>query len=327
LKIRRLDLDDQSISQPHLEMGLPPAEYEVTHASDHPFLRAAAYLVVAVLTALVCYFVYRLFLDGNGRSGTEIVGEALRDPMFWSAVGVGLLAQVIDGALGMAYGVTSTSFLLAAGASPAMASGATHLAEVFTTGVSGVSHLKMGNVNKKLFFSLLIPGVIGGLIGTYVLSSIDGNVLKPFISAYLLLMGLYVLSKAFRHIRARREISSRKVVPLALFGSFMDTTGGGGWGPIVTTSLVGSGHDPRTTIGSVNFAEFFLTVTVAAALFSILDNSVWVIVSGLVIGGLFAAPFAAYITRRLQARTLLILVGTLISAISAYNLYITNWGG
>lgn len=327
MKIRRLDLDDQSISQPHLEMGLPPAEYEVTHASDHPFLRAAAYLVVAVLTALVCYFVYRLFLDGNGRSGTEIVGEALRDPMFWSAVGVGLLAQVIDGALGMAYGVTSTSFLLAAGASPAMASGATHLAEVFTTGVSGVSHLKMGNVNKKLFFSLLIPGVIGGLIGTYVLSSIDGNVLKPFISAYLLLMGLYVLSKAFRHIRARREISSRKVVPLALFGSFMDTTGGGGWGPIVTTSLVGSGHDPRTTIGSVNFAEFFLTVTVAAALFSILDNSVWVIVSGLVIGGLFAAPFAAYITRRLQARTLLILVGTLISAISAYNLYITNWGG
>jgi uncharacterized membrane protein YfcA len=327
LKIRRLDLDDQSISQPHVEMGLPPAEYDITHASDHPLLRIASYFVVAVLTALVFYFVYRLFLDGNGRSGTEIVGEALRDPMFWSAVGVGLLAQVIDGALGMAYGVTSTSFLLAAGASPAMASGATHLAEVFTTGVSGVSHLKMGNVNKKLFFSLLIPGVIGGLIGTYVLSSIDGNVLKPFISAYLLLMGLYVLSKAFRHIRARREISSRKVVPLALFGSFMDTTGGGGWGPIVTTSLVGSGHDPRTTIGSVNFAEFFLTVTVAAALFSILDQSVWVIVSGLVVGGLFAAPFAAYITKRLQAKVLLILVGTLISLISAYNIYISNWGG
>jgi len=320
LKIRRLDLDDQSISQPHLEMGLPPAEYEVTHASDHPLLRAAAYLVVAVLTALVCYFVYRLFLDGNGRSGSEIVAEALCDPMFWSAVVVGLLAQVIDGALGMAYGVTSTSFLLAVGASPAMASGATHLAEVFTTGVSGVSHLKMGNVNKKLFFSLLIPGVIGGLIGTYILGNVDGKILKPFISAYLLLMGLYVLSKAFRHIRARREISSRKVVPLALFGSFMDTTGGGGWGPIVTTSLVGSGHDPRTTIGSVNFAEFFLTVTVAAALFSILDNSVWVIVSGLVIGGLFAAPFAAYITKRLQPKVLLILVGTLISLISGFNL-------
>ncbi|MDP2246674.1 MAG: sulfite exporter TauE/SafE family protein, partial [Nitrosomonadales bacterium] len=220
-----------------------------------------------------------------------------------------------------AYGVTSSSFLLAVGASPAMASGATHLAEVFTTGVSGVSHLKMGNVNKKLFFSLLIPGILGGLIGAYILSSVDGKLLKPFISAYLFIMGLYVLSKAFRHIKLRREIDAKKVVPLALFGSFMDTTGGGGWGPIVTTSLVGSGHDPRTTIGSVNFAEFFLTLTVAAALFSILDSSVWLLVAGLVIGGLFAAPFAAYITKHLKAKTLLILVGVLISSISAYNLY------
>lgn len=326
MKIRRLDLDDKIINQPHAELGLPPIEYEVTHAGDHPLLRIASYLVFAILTSLVCYFLYQLFLNGNERSGGEIVAEALRDPIFWSAVGVGLLAQVIDGALGMAYGVTSTSFLLAVGVSPAMASGATHLAEVFTTGVSGVSHLKMGNVNKRLFFSLLIPGIIGGLIGAYVLSHIDGKVLKPFISAYLLLMGIYVLSKAFRHIRARREVSAGKVVPLALFGSLMDTTGGGGWGPIVTTSLVGSGHDPRTTIGSVNFAEFFLTVTVAAALFSILDNSVWLIVAGLVIGGLFAAPLAAYLTKRLNAKVLLVLVGTLISAISAFNLYMAYSG-
>jgi hypothetical protein len=326
LKIRRLDLDDKIINQPHAELGLPPIEYEVTHAGDHPLLRIASYLVFAILTSLVCYFLYQLFLNGNERSGGEIVAEALRDPIFWSAVGVGLLAQVIDGALGMAYGVTSTSFLLAVGVSPAMASGATHLAEVFTTGVSGVSHLKMGNVNKRLFFSLLIPGIIGGLIGAYVLSHIDGKVLKPFISAYLLLMGIYVLSKAFRHTRARREVSAGKVVPLALFGSLMDTTGGGGWGPIVTTSLVGSGHDPRTTIGSVNFAEFFLTVTVAAALFSILDNSVWLIVAGLVIGGLFAAPLAAYLTKRLNAKVLLVLVGTLISAISAFNLYMAYSG-
>jgi len=321
LKIRRLDLDDKVISQPHLELGLPPAEYDVTHASDHPLLKIASYVVIAVLTALVFYFTYQIFLGGNSLSGNEIITNALHDPMFWSAVAVGLVAQVIDGALGMAYGVTSSSFLLAVGATPAMASGATHLAEVFTTGVSGISHLKMGNVNKKLFFSLLIPGIIGALIGTYVLSNIDGKALKPYISAYLLLMGLYVFSKAFRHIRPRHEISTAKVAPLALFGSFMDTTGGGGWGPIVTTSLVGSGHDPRTTIGSVNFAEFFLTVTVAASLFSILDQSVWIIVSGLVTGGLFAAPFAAYITKHLKTKTLLLLVGSLISFISAFNLY------
>lgn len=323
MKIRRLDLDDKAISQPHVEFGLPPAEYEVTHAFNHPLLRIASYIVVAVLTALIFYFSYQIFFGNNGQSGTEIITNALHDPMFWSAVAVGLIAQAIDGALGMAYGVTSSSFLLAVGASPAMASGATHLAEVFTTGVSGVSHLKMGNVNKKLFLSLLIPGIIGALIGTYILGNIDGKVLKPYISAYLLLMGLYVLSKAFCHIRPRHEISTAKVAPLALFGSFMDTTGGGGWGPIVTTSLIGSGHDPRTTIGSVNFAEFFLTVTVAAALFSILDNSVWIIVSGLVFGGLFAAPFAAYITKHLKTKILLILVGSLISLISFFNLYKT----
>lgn len=321
LKIRRLDLDDKVISQPHVALGLPPAEYDVTHASNHPLLRIASYVVVAVLTSLTFYFSYRIFFGNNVLSGSEIITNALKDPMFWSAVAVGLLAQVIDGALGMAYGVTSSSFLLALGASPAMASGATHLAEVFTTGVSGIAHLKMGNVNKKLFLSLLIPGIIGALIGTYILGNIDGKVLKPYISTYLLIMGLYVISKAFRHIRARHEINIKKVAPLALFGSFMDTAGGGGWGPIVTTSLVGSGHDPRTTIGSVNFAEFFLTVTVAASLFSILNHSVWIIVSGLVIGGLFAAPFAAYITRHLKTKTLLILVGSLITIISVFNLY------
>ncbi len=321
MKIRRLDLDNQPVNQEHAEFGIPPVEYDITHVSDHPLLRIASYLVFAILVGLVLYLAYRLFLGGNVRSGSEIIADAIHDPMFWSAVLVGLIAQMIDGALGMAYGITSSSFLLAVGATPAMASGATHLAEVFTSGISGVSHLKMGNVNKKLFFSLLIPGTIGGLIGTYILGNIDGKALKPYISLYLLIMGLYVLSKAFRHIQPRHEINAAKIAPLALFGGLMDTTGGGGWGPIVTTSLVGSGHDPRTTIGSVNFAEFFLTVTVATALFSILDQSVWTIVAGLVIGGLFAAPFAAYITKHLKTKKLLILVGSLISLISVFNLY------
>ncbi len=321
MKIRRLDLDNQFINREHQALGIPPVEYDVTHPSEHPLLRIASYLVFAILIGLLLYLTYRLFLGGNVRSGTQIITDTLYDPMFWGALVVGLIAQIIDGALGMAYGITSSSFLLAVGASSAMASGATHLAEVFTSGVSGVSHLKMGNVNKKLFFSLLIPGIVGGLIGTYILNTIDGNALKPYISLYLLAMGLYVLSKAFRKIQARYDINAKKIAPLALFGGLMDTTGGGGWGPIVTTSLVGSGHDPRTTIGSVNFAEFFLTVTVATALFSILDQSVWIMVAGLVIGGLFAAPFAAYITRHLKTKTLLILVGSLISLISAFNLY------
>jgi uncharacterized membrane protein YfcA len=320
MKIRHPDLNDQAINPEHQALGLPPVEYAVTHAQEQPLLTIAGYMIVAILVSLVGYFVYRLFWGNAVVSGSALVLDALHNPLFWTAVAVGLVAQMIDGALGMAYGITATTFLLAAGAPPAMASGATHLAEVFTTGVSGISHLKLGNVNKRLVLSLLVPGLIGGLLGTYVLSNVDGQLLKPFISAYLLLMGLYVFSKAFKTIQQAREINAAKVAPLALFGGFMDTTGGGGWGPIVTTSLVGAGHDPRTTIGSVNFAEFFLTVTVAAAFFTILDSTVWIFVAGLALGGLFAAPFAALITRHLKTRTLLMLVGSLISLVSLVNL-------
>lgn len=284
-------------------------------------MRLVGHLVISLLLVLICYFAYRLFGGNGAAGGMDLVQDALDDPMFWRAFAVGLIAQIIDGALGMAYGITSSSFLLAFGASPAMASGATHLAEVFTTGVSGVSHLKMGNVNKKLFFGLLVPGILGALIGTYVLSSIDGKTLKPFISLYLCVMGIYVFSKAFRHIHAKSEIDTKKVAPLAMFGGFMDTTGGGGWGPIVTTSLVSAGHEPRTTIGSVNLAEFFLTISTAIAFFAILDNTVWVLVAGLALGGLFAAPFAAFVTRHLAPRTLLMMVGGLITLISLFNVY------
>lgn len=317
------ELDEADVNRDHAEVGLPPVEIDIRSPAKNPLLHVLSVAVIAILLTLAGYFIWQLFSGADGRSGTEILVETVHNPKFWSAVAVGLVAQIVDGALGMAYGVTASSFLLAVGAPPAMASGATHLAEVFTTGISGVSHLQMGNVNRRLFLSLVIPGVIGGLVGTFVLGSIDGSVLKPWISAYLLVMGLYVFSKAFGHITLRTNISPKRVVPLALFGSFMDATGGGGWGPIVTTSLVGSGHDPRTTIGSVNFAEFFLTIAVSAAFFSILESSVWMLVAGLVIGGLVAAPFAAYITRHLKAKVLLILVGSLISVISAFNLYVT----
>lgn len=245
----------------------------------------------------------------------------LTHPLFWGAVGIGLLAQTVDGALGMAYGVTASSFLLAMGASPAMASGATHLAEVFTTGVSGIWHQRLGNVNPRLFINLLVPGVIGGLLGAYVLTHIDSTVLKPYVSAYLLLMGLYVLSKAIRKITMNQRLSTGRISLIALTGGFLDSSGGGGWGPIVTTTLIGTGQDPRTTIGSVNYAEFFLTLTVAAALFSLLYDSVWRLVAGLVVGGIFAAPIAAYATRHFAPRTLLLLVGGLITLVSLFNLW------
>ncbi len=320
MKIRDLDFSDNALNHEHSALGLPPLERQISEVSEHPILRIAMYVTVAILFGLAAFLLGKLFFGHHQASGMDLIRETLHSKIFWSALLVGLLAQIVDGALGMAYGITASSFLLAMGASPALATGATHLAEVFTTGVSGVSHAKLGNVNKKLFLNLLIPGVIGVLLGAYIITSVDGHLIKPYINGYLLLMGLYVLSKAFRRITLKTDVDSKKVAPLAIFGGFMDTVGGGGWGPIVTTSLVGSGHNPRTTIGSVNFAEFFLTVTSATAFFALLDGEVWKIVAGLVIGGLFAAPFAAYATRHFQTKTLLILVGLLISCVSVYNL-------
>lgn len=283
-------------------------------------IRLAVGFTSLVLLTLTVFVISRFALTNDYASGLSLIEETLSDKMFWSAVAVGFLAQAIDGALGMAYGITSTTFLLSAGATPAMASASVHIAEIFTTGVSGVSHAKLGNVDKKLFLRLLVPGIIGAVLGAVLVTQIDATVMKPFISAYLLIMGIYILSKAWRTIKSNKG-EPRHVGKLALFGGFVDSAGGGGWGPVVTTSLVGTGNDPRTTIGSVNFAEFFLALAGAASFTLLAGTGVWVLVLGLVIGGLFAAPFAAMVTKRLNTRTLLILVGVLISAVSFFNLY------
>jgi uncharacterized membrane protein YfcA len=274
-------------------------------------LDLAAGFTLSVLAALSIYLATRL--------NAQIVLEALGSTSFWSAVAVGFFAQAVDGALGMAYGVTATTFLLGAGASPASASASVHIAEIFTTGFSGVSHLKYGNVNRQLFTRLLIPGMLGAVLGTLVITQVDGRIMRPYVAAYLLIMGFYILSKAFRELRARTD-EPRHVGKLAAFGGFVDAAGGGGWGPVVASTLVGSGRDPRTTIGSVNFAEFFITVATAASFSLLAGPGTWVLVAGLVVGGLFAAPFAAMLCRRLRTRSLLILVGGLIAALSAYNL-------
>ncbi|HET9821361.1 MAG TPA: sulfite exporter TauE/SafE family protein, partial [Burkholderiaceae bacterium] len=251
--------------------------------------------------------------------GLHLIDAALHSKEFWAAVAVGLVAQTVDGALGMAYGITSTSFLLATGASPAVASAGVHIAEVFTTGVSGIAHIRFGNVDRRLFLRLLLPGIVGATSGAWLLASIDGAALKPWISAYLLLMGLYVIGKVFRKPRARRE-APRHVATLGLAGGFVDAVGGGGWGPVVTTTLVGTGNDPRTTIGSVNLAEFFLTFVSAGVFTLLVGESPWLTVAGLVLGGLFAAPLAARLTQRLHTRALLALVGSVIVLVSLFNL-------
>lgn len=322
MKVRDLDLSANPVNAEHEALGLPPLETAVTQVGDagHPVLRVAMWSVVFLLMAVTIALASRLFNQPDGHTGFQIIGEALASQEFWAAVAVGLLAQTVDGALGMAYGITSTSFLLASGSSPAVASAAVHIAEVFTTGVSGISHLKLGNVSKSLFLRLLVPGMIGAAAGAWLVSTVDGDLIKPFIAAYLLLMGLYVISKIFRKLRPQRG-EPRHVAKLGLFGGFVDAVGGGGWGPVVTTTLVGRGNDPRLTIGSVNLAEFFLTFISAGVFAALVPESPWVTVAGLVIGGLFAAPFAALLTKKLHTKALLGLVGTTIVLISAFNLW------
>jgi uncharacterized membrane protein YfcA len=320
MKIRNLDLDTVTPVDEHQQLGLPPLEEAVTHAAPHPVLSRAALFATLVLFGIAAFLLGKLFLPNNGSGGLQAIHETLSALPFWTAVLVGFAAQAVDGALGMAYGITATTFLLGTGASPAIATASVHMAEVFTTGFSGVSHVRYGNVNKDLFLRLLVPGIAGALIGAVLVTQIDGAVLKPYVAGYLLLMGLFVLGKAFR--RARRAAHApRHVAKLALFGGFVDTMGGGGWGPVVTTTLVGTGHDPRTTIGSVNFAEFFLSLSAAAAFAVLVGPDTWPTIAGLVLGGAFAAPLAAQLTRRVPARVLLVLVGSLISALSTYNLY------
>ena len=232
---------------------------------------------------------------------------------------VGFLAQMIDGALGMAYGVSSNTFLLSLGIPPAAASASVHMAEVVTTGISGISHWKLGNVDWKLVRRLLIPGVIGGALGAYLLTSIDGNIIKPFIAVYLLIMGGVIVYKAFTLVPRNKPdgYHGPRISLLGLFGGFCDAIGGGGWGPVVTSTLVARGKNPRMTIGSVNFSEFFVTL-VQSILFVLTLNFMeyWQVILGLLVGGAIAAPIAARLAQKLPLKALMIFVGILIIVLS-----------
>lgn len=228
--------------------------------------------------------------------------------------GVGLLAQFVDGALGMAYGLISNSILLALGLPPAMASATVHTAEVFTTGVSGASHAWFGNVRWKLFRQLAIPGAIGGILGAYFLASVPGEAIRPFVNAYLLILGVMVLLRAFGKRLIRHQVQHSGV--LGFFAGLLDAIGGGGWGPLATSTLIARGGAVRSTIGSVNAAEFVVTACVSATLVWHVGIGHWPIVLGLLTGGVIAAPLAAWLVQHLPERAVMAAVGSLIVLIS-----------
>jgi uncharacterized membrane protein YfcA len=248
----------------------------------------------------------------------DLAGVGLLDILPFIAIG--FAAQLIDGALGMAFGQISSTLLVSMGVPPAAASAGVHTAETFTTAVSGISHIAHKNVDWRLFFRLVIPGIVGGVLGAYVLTRIDASVAKPIVLTYLTALGLYLLYRGVMH--RHNERAPKVVEPLGLFGGFLDAAGGGGWGAVVTSNLLVQGSSPRKTIGTVNTAEFFLTVTISATFIATLGWEAFTMATlGLLIGGVLAAPFGAWIAKKVEADHLLTFVGIVLTASSIFGLY------
>lgn len=233
---------------------------------------------------------------------------------FYKFVGVGFIAQLIDGMLGMGYGVISAISLMSLGLNPVSVSASIHTAEMFASGASGYQHYRFGNVNKKLFRVLLLPGVAGSIAGAFLLARFGdkyAGYLKPILAIYLLILGLRIISKAVRTQRDKRR-KVKNAGWLAGAGGFLDSFGGGGWGPLVTSTLITNGRTPRYVIGTVSLVEFFVTFASALTFFSMIGISHWQIVAGLIVGGVAAAPVAARLAGRIPTRWMFLGVGLMV---------------
>jgi siroheme synthase-like protein len=243
----------------------------------------------------------------------------LHPTFYWFLIG-GFIFAMIDGAIGMSYGVTSTSFSIAMGVPPASASMGVHLSEILSNGIAGWMHYRFGNVNWKLFKLLLIPGIIGAVTGAYLLSSLEhySHYTKPIVSLYTLILGFVILSKAYKASRKNtvRQDKIKKISILGLFGGFIDAVGGGGWGSIVLSSLIAGGRNARTSLGTVKITRFFIALMSSLTFITMLNGAHWEAVAGLVIGSALASPIAAKVSNRISVKTIMVSVGVLVVLVS-----------
>lgn len=274
--------------------------------------KIATYSLLVFASMLIGHFILSYVPIREIASGTVSFYETLDDNFPWMVL-AGFLAQLVDGALGMGYGVTSATILLSAGVNLASISGSIHTAEMFASGASGYSHYKFGNVNKKLFKLLVIPGVIGAILGALLLrylGSAYADYIRPVMAIYTLFLGLRILANAFKNSMLRGKF--KRYGWLAGIGGFLDSFGGGGWGPIVTTTLIQKGRTPKYVIGTVSLTEFFVTLASALTFFVLLGVTHWQVIVALIIGGLIAAPIAAKLAGKLPRKTSFILLGLLV---------------
>ena len=304
--VHRSDINDFYFN-PNVKEPSEIHQYTEKQWKKIAFVSIAAFFVL-ILGAVINLFVsYEEF-----KAGLNWLAGDIDDRFYWMIL-VGFIAQLIDGLLGMGYGLSSTAALLSIGIPLPAISGSIHTAEVFSSGASGLSHYKFGNINKKLLKFLIIPGVVGAILGAVLLSKFSleySNIIKPILAFYTLLLGVRILFRVFAKKKEPKKV--KNVGWLAFCGGFLDSFGGGGWGPLVTTTLISKGKTPRFVIGTVSLSEFFITLASALTFFAFLGLSHWQVILGLVLGGVMAAPLAARLAGKLPMKVMFIGVGVLV---------------
>jgi uncharacterized membrane protein YfcA len=287
---------------------------ESDNSAERRWKKIASYSVGIFAIMLIGYFIFSYIPVKSIADETVNWYRGLDKNFHWMVL-AGFLAQMVDGATSMGYGVTSAIVLMSANVSPAAISGSIHTAEMFASGASGYSHYKFGNVNKKLFKALLIPGIIGAVLGAVLLVKFgDSHItyIRPIMAAYTLILGARIFINAFRKANVKKKF--KRYGLLAGVGGFFDSFGGGGWGPIVTATLITKGRTPRYVVGSVSLTEFFVTLASAFTFFTLIGLQHWQVILALIIGGLVAAPIAARLNGKLPRKASFILLGIIVIA-------------
>ena len=310
-KIKTKAIEEVKTSRPKHNPSVAD-DYIKQIKTERHWKKVATVWLILFSLLLIGFFVYTYVpLDETYRTVKDWY-KHLDKNFHWMLL-AGFLAQMVDGALGMGYGVTSTAILLSTGISPAAISGSVHTSEVFSSAASGYSHYRFGNVNKKLFKALVIPGVIGAAVGAVFLVYIGdeyGNLIRPVVAVYTLLLGIKFIINAFMEMKPQKKFRHYRL--LASVGGFLDSFGGGGWGPIVTSTLINNGRSHKYVVGSVSLTEFFITLASAFTFFTLIGVSHWQIIIALMLGSFIAAPLAAKLAGKLPKKTAYFLLGILV---------------
>lgn len=306
------DFKEKVIKLNALTKGLVEDEDNQGQGNAIKWISVVRNVSIAFIFMVIGYFFFSYLPMHKLSSGFKDFYLSLNKNFHWMVI-AGFVAQMVDGALGMGYGVASATILLSTGINPATISGSIHTAEMFASAASGISHYRIGNVNMKLFWNLVLPGVLGAIAGAVLLVTLGeryGNLIRPFIAVYTLALGIRFIYNALVKTPSFKKVKQYRL--LAAVGGFFDSFAGGGWGPIVTTTLINGGRSHKYVVGTVSLTEFFVTFASAMTFFQLIGISHWQTILALIIGGFIAAPLAARVSGKLNKKTAYFLLGSLV---------------